>query len=277
MVKKSLKYPFENKKEWLLLGVVFCIIELFNGIAETLVSTELAGVIKFISLLIAVFVAGYEVSVIHHAIHELEGAPSFNWKKSLIEGFRSKVFYILYLMIPVVIIYFVAFITGLGKNIGIVTTAIKTHKYLSTVIANQGLSDAFKISQLSTIVPMDVINSLITGLIITSIVALVVIFLFVMFSVIGHIISDTHGFKHGFNHKLIFEKIGNIGWGKMLLWYISLIIIAFALLILATIIAEILPFEIGVYIDMLFIISYIFMAGFHYVGMIYTEAESESE
>ena len=71
-----------------------------------------------------------------------------------------------------------------------------------------------------------------------------------------------------------FEKIGKIGWGKMLAWYISLIIIAFALLILATIIAEILPFEIGVYFDMLFIISYIFMAGFHYVGMIYTETES---
>ncbi len=121
---------------------------------------------------------------------------------------------------------------------------------------------------------MDVINSLIFGLIVTSIVAIVVIFLFVMFSVIGHIISDTHGFKHGFNHKLIFEKIGKIGWGKMLAWYISLIIIAFALLILATIIAEILPFEIGVYFDMLFIISYIFMAGFHYVGMIYTETES---
>ncbi|MDD2643974.1 MAG: DUF4013 domain-containing protein [Methanobacteriaceae archaeon] len=201
-------------------------------------------------------------------------APDFNWKKSLVEGLRSKVFYILYLLIPVVIIYFVAFLTNLGKNIGIVTTALKTHKYLSTVIANQGLSDAFKISQLSTVVPVDVINSLIFGLIVTSIVAIVVIFLFVMFSVIGHIISDTHGFKHGFNHKLIFEKIGKIGWGKMLAWYISLIIIAFALLILATIIAEILPFEIGVYFDMLFIISYIFMAGFHYVGMIYTETES---
>jgi membrane protein implicated in regulation of membrane protease activity len=73
MVKISLKYPFENKKEWLLLGIIFCIIELFNAIAETLVSPEVAGIIKFISLIIAVFVAGYEVNVIHHAIHELEG------------------------------------------------------------------------------------------------------------------------------------------------------------------------------------------------------------
>ena len=73
IVKQSIKYPFENKKVWLIIGVLFLLGVILEELTEFFEGNLLYHAFKIIYFIGSLFVSGYEVSVVHHDGNTLWG------------------------------------------------------------------------------------------------------------------------------------------------------------------------------------------------------------
>ncbi|MBX7076739.1 MAG: DUF4013 domain-containing protein [Methanobacteriaceae archaeon] len=273
IVKQSIKYPFENKKVWLIIGVLFLLGVILEELTEFFEGNLLYHAFKIIYFIGSLFVSGYEVSVVHHGVKGLDDTPDFTFKEQIIDGFKSTMFYFIYFFFPLIIGVVVAYLLGVFSNAHKASVLLSSSPVLQHMIDNGAFLISSNYAKIAMIVPHGILINLAIGIIVTVIIAFIAFLVFTLFALIGHIVGEEHGFKKGFNIKFVSKKLKNIGWSLILSWYIMMIILIVVLLIIRSLV-QMIP-EVGPYLAALIITSYLFMMTFRSVGLVYHEEETD--
>ena len=122
----SIRYPFGDITKFLIVGILAMLVSLSQLIQYY--GFDNAGVLAIggiISLLLAILLAGYSVSVIKRGINHSDEIPDIDPKKNFIDGLKSFVISIVYLIIPFLIMMVIGFVTGvIGASINQFTPAM---------------------------------------------------------------------------------------------------------------------------------------------------------
>lgn len=188
IVTEGLKYPFNDTKKLLTLGVAFLLVSLlslfsqyltfqsitagFSGSGFTNVSSTnmiLVAIISIIMFIILFFVVGYSYKVIRYGIDNKTELPEFNDPlKMILNGLKAVVVGFLY-SIPPLLLLVLGFLLGVNRNVGsginsvgiilIVIAAlffIFTYFFsvmaISHMVAGDKLSNAFKFKEITAII-----------------------------------------------------------------------------------------------------------------------------
>lgn len=196
LIKTSMKYPLSNKNKLLKFGLIVTILSIFTTTINYLVLTtiyhvnyeELAvstnvtsinevsnliftqiptntwiiiTILAIISIIISFYTAGYNQNVINKALNKENNLPNFNNVISkLINGLKIYIVYIIYTIIPTILI-----ITGLlfskqtSSILLIIGVILMIYALLLYIIAvahmtknNNKLSYAFKLKEINSII-----------------------------------------------------------------------------------------------------------------------------
>ena len=272
VIKNAFTYPLIDKKKWMMVGVIFLIINVFGMIGAQYTGWAwLTGIITFI---LDLFIIGYGVSVVGATLKGGDEVPDFAFGKNFVDGIKAIVLYFIYYVIPLIITLIVAAVTGLFTNIGKATTAIANAPALNASAAATGntagsLSAMF--SSYSAVVPTTIQSNIMSAATITAIVGIILFIIFALFANVGLArMAETDSLKEGLRFGAVNKKLSSIGWGKYVAWYILLIIVLIVLGFVASAIALI-PYYIGAILSGLLVSSFIFLFTFAAIGKIYNE------
>lgn len=200
------------------------------------------GVLLLISILIVplFLVLGYALRTIKESTEEGTEPPAFdNWGAMFIDGLKYLVVSIVYSVIPLIVM-----------GVGITSTIASIPSYdmigsgaaYASLIFGSGLS--------------------FVGLLLWLVI---VVILNIAIANMAHKGEFGAAFKFG----EIFQLIGSIGWGKYIIWYIVLIVIAMLLSIVSGIVAVI-PL-LGFILIILLVEPYLIIFSSRAIGLIYKE------
>jgi hypothetical protein len=255
IVKDSLKYPLSNWKNYLILGIIAVIIEIYTIVPFLGVKNITAIYFLYIIGLIIDFLVlgGYQFKIIQSSLAGVAESPEFNaWIDMAINGFKVFIVDVVY-SIPVILIV----IVFAGVSIISIPWSIDLN-----------IGNSFLLSEMALI-----------GLFIA------LLYKIIMFPIsrmaIAYMIDNDGKLSAAFRLKEIFNKIGNIGWINLIKWYIvtdiiytilmivgSFIILAIGILIYH-IVNNIIPFVTGAVLVLLIIYPYIRMYLYRSVALIY--------
>jgi hypothetical protein len=262
IIKDSLHYPLVDKKKWLILGVLFLIVSIFAVFSNVYHNSGLSSVSDIVNIIVSLFVLGFSVSIIASTIQNSDSVPDFNVGNNLLDGIKGLILYIVYLIIPIIITLIVAFVTGLFSNM------VDMFMYAagnSTVPSNVAV-----VSTAFGNLPADLIANFATSFLITLLVAIIVFILFTLFANIGLArMAETGSLSKGLGLRTVFNKIGSIGWGSYIVWYILVIIVNLVFGIISGILMLI-PY-VGIFIAALLLSSFMAMFNSRALGLIYNE------
>ena len=106
IIKESLVFPSNNLDKLAIyvvmlfvLGLVTAggIISIIFALFDSSIFLLLAGVFFLISIALALWIKGYEVSIMRAGIEFEDDAPSFYWKKDIVIGIKMLILSIVYL------------------------------------------------------------------------------------------------------------------------------------------------------------------------------------
>ncbi|ADZ09706.1 hypothetical protein Metbo_1470 [Methanobacterium lacus] len=202
IVKDSLKYPFSDWKKFLIFGILVMFNSL-NAIFQSLgMDRLLISMLGIIGLLFGVLVFGYEIRILKLSLNGVAKLPPFNdWFDIIINGIFVIVVAIAY-SIPLIMILMFG-----GLSLGLTIGSIGTNG--------------------ATIFLVILIAIIFLYLIIIS-----PIFLMSLANMAFY--NDDLG--AAFKFRDIFYKISNIGWGNLIIWYITIAIICMGILFLGAVI-----------------------------------------
>jgi hypothetical protein len=268
-IKEALSYPLIDKKKWIIVGVIFLIINLFL-VDVGLKYTSIAWVTGLIAFILNLFLLGYGVSVTKENIIGNK-VPEFDFLKNFVDGIKAVILYFIYFIIPIIISVIVALVTGVFTNLDKAFNAMQHAAVVNSTAATNGVGSFTTLyASYSGSIPTSVQSSLGIGLLITAIVAIILFILFMLFVEIAFArMAEEDSLKAGLNIGAVFSKIGSIGWGTYIAWYILMIIVAIIFGIIAGILSAI-PY-VGALIVGLFISSFMFYFNFSAVGKIYKQ------
>ncbi|MDR0911522.1 MAG: DUF4013 domain-containing protein [Methanobrevibacter sp.] len=264
--KDSLKFPLSDYKKFLIYGVIIVlstisavllgfklnIILMGNGIIEIIVP-----IIAMIFMLIA---TGYEFSIIRNTIKHSDELPEFDLLTQFIEGIKICVIEIIYGIIPTIITFILC-------TIGLTGFIVANQKNFMFLNATNNPALTLAAIQ-NTFTP----ELAITALIIFIIAAI----LFILFGLLCHIgiarYADKGNFGSAFDFKQIFETISQIGWGKYIIWIITVIIIM-AIIFFIGLIISLIPY-VGVLLTALIIGSFSVIFFARSLGLIYNSKDN---
>ena len=188
IVTEGLKYPFNDTKKLLTLGVAFLLVSLlslfsqyltfqsitagFSGSGFTNVSSTnmiLVAIISIIMFIILFFVVGYSYKVIKYGIDNKTELPEFNDPlKMFLNGLKAVAVGFVY-SIPPLLLLVLGFLLGVNRNVGsginsvgIILIVIAALFFIFTyffsvmaiihMVAGDKLSNAFKFKEITAII-----------------------------------------------------------------------------------------------------------------------------
>lgn len=200
IVKNSLVYPFSNRKNFLILGLLILLAELYSIFLALGVKNILLGVLILLTFLIAILRSGYNLRILGSSIGGYEVLPDFgNWIGMFVDGIKLLIVSIVY-MIPLV---FIGIIAGM---------------FIGYYAFSSGTTGGFgKIMMLVLMV----------------IIGIYVIVVYpILLMAFANMAKNDKNISFAFKLGEIRTKISNIGLGNYIGWYIVTGIIYAALIII---------------------------------------------
>ncbi|MBX7077240.1 MAG: DUF4013 domain-containing protein [Methanobacteriaceae archaeon] len=259
MIIKSLKYPFVNIKDFIVVGFIFCSVQLIDFIGLYFFDIHSTSLIGLITIILDIFIFGFLVSIVRHTIKGKNDIPIFYLKESFIQGIKAIILKIFYFLIPCFIIYVIVILNGYDLNpfyklLTVISLILKQSYTL------KGAFNAFGMFEL--LMEHD--------LILTSFVALILFIIFdgLSFMSLGRL-AETGSFREGLRLSLASEKLKQMGLKNYTMWYIEFILFSLIFIGISSLVAEI-PY-IGLIIVAFVLTPYYFMFKYREIGLIYTK------
>ena len=257
IITDSLKYPLSNWKKFLILGIIIVFSNLLTmGINLGLKSyTEiiLLGVIGF---LIGILVDGYIFKILRSTLEGMDELPDFNaWLEMFINGIKMIIVRIVY-AIPAILIAVYALL-----SFGPALMNLFLHP--SSTPSDADISIFLNISVLILIASLYL-------LIITPI----------MFMAMANMANSAGKLGAAFGLGEIFNKIRDIGWGNLIVWYIAAGLIYLGLTLIGSFIttlgiSKLTQPIIGSIILSLIVIPYVYMFLYRSVALVYRSGNED--
>ena len=243
LIQDALRYPFSDWKKILILGILILISNIATAI--TFIGTFLG--LKNVAVKILIFVIGYIIfgilingykfKIIKTSLDGVGELPKFNnWFEIFKNGIKVYIVVIVYSLPAILIIIF--------AGLSLLPTLVSLGSNPSSININT-------------------ILSLLTAAILVCIALLyVLIILPINYMAIAHMANNHNKLRAAFRFHEIIDKIGDIGWGNLLLWYILTGTIYLIITVLGTMITgifSILNPIIGIVLSSLIITPYLDM------------------
>ena len=198
ILKDSLRYPFSDWKKILILGVLIVIMDMSNlEVYAALVGTNIAvnWLINIIGFVSGLLVIGYLFRIIKSSLDGVAELPKFNsWVGMFINGIKVIILRIVYL-IPAILIILVFTIFAMGSFPLILEKIFEIIWSNPLFLGAQGIGN--------------------------NIVTLYILIIIPILTVAKANMAHNNGELHAaFKFYEIIDKIVNIGWGNLLVWYI---------------------------------------------------------
>jgi len=223
--------------------------------------STLSIILSLVTLIVSFIVLGYLVDVIKGGTEGDETLPDFDYVKQFIIGIKALILDIIYFIIPIVIVIIVASASGLFSSF--------TEIVYSSVdaIAN----NATNLTMITAAIPQSAMNTFTNSLTITLIVGIILFIIFSLMSFTGLVRFAKSGSGiEGLRFRKILNDMKNIGFIKIIVTLIVIYIIAFALLIVITLIGLI-PY-IGVFISLIIGVPFLLLYLYRAIGLLYADA-----
>lgn len=252
ILKNSIKYPFSDIQTFLIIGVIFLAIALFNSLGTFFESDTLGIVGSIVGLILTVFIAGYQLDVLKFGMDLKDELPSVDIEKNLKNGVKLIVVNIVYYIIPIIVAVLLTFILG---------TVVYSNIHNAHLTLN-----STETQFLNAFASPSTVGSVILVFIILFIV-------FVLFSLLALMAQSRLAKSGELNDALSFGKsysdLKEIGIGKTLALIILLYIVIFVILIIFGLISAI-PY-IGLIVSSLVGTTFISFMTYRAYGLLYSE------
>ncbi len=240
LIKDSLKYPISDWKKIIVLGIIIVI----GGLSSLL---NLIGVTNYVIILIffviglisGLIVDGYLFKIVKTSLDNENKLPEFNdWKNLLIDGFKVFLTFIVYLILPPFVIFFILLLlTGGLSSLGLDITALvgslgmNPLSFFATGVLS-GIENLF-------ILAFNILNQFVIVLLIEF---LIILPLFLL--AIANMAYERE-FVAAFRLGEIIEIIGDIGWANFIKWYLTTGVIFLLIFSIGTLISYLFSFTSG--------------------------------
>ena len=235
IIKDSLRYPFSDWKKFLILGIISLITVTYDFVWVLGVKNIVVYYVLFTIGLIILFLAvqGYQFRIIKSSLAGADELPVFNkWIGMFSDGFKVKLVEVVY-SIPVILIVLIFAKISFASIVWSTSLNPTNIPYFGILVKWLLIAFLYKI----LIYPIVKIA-------------------------IAHMANNESKLGSAFKLREILNKIGDIGWGKLIIWYIAVGLIFIILLIIGYIIAGLLglisPF-LGIIFLYLIIMSYLYI------------------
>ena len=258
----AIKYPISDTRKFL----IFCALIILMSLSTILPSYGLNNgtlsiILSLVTLIVSFIVLGYSADVIKGGTEGSNTLPDFDYVKQFVMGIKAMILEIIYFIIPAVIVILVASSSGLF-------TSFTEIIYKS--IEAMG-NDANNMTMIMAAIPKSTMNTFTNSLTITLIVAIILFIIFSLMSFTGIVrFAKSGSGTEGLRFRKIIQDMSNIGFVKIIVTLIVIYIIAFALIIVSTLIGLI-PY-IGVFISIFIGVPFILLFVNRAIGLLYADA-----
>ena len=228
IIKDSFIFPTNNLEKLAIYIVLTFVVGFFIvggvlltalGIAETTYLAILGIILVILGIILSLIISGYQLGIMKSGIDLDDEAPSFDWKKDLIDGIKVLVVSIVYFIVPAIIVLIVGLIANVPGTISQFAQEAAVNPANATAMANSTGIAMDAVSQ-STMLAFE------TSLAITAIVAVIVFIIFAFIQTMGLArLANTGSLGEALNIPEAAKDIGRIGIGKVLAVFILVIII----------------------------------------------------
>lgn len=229
--KDSINYPFKDWSKLIILGVLIFIPTILAALTRQFPGNALEFITGIFMLLISFTVEGYGISVIKNTIEGSNTIPDFDWDRNFTSGLKLFVVEIIYMIGIGIIFGIVLFIT---KGFDLLPDLFKFNMNHNVPISIANMTSVADPAINTTITVLHSASPLlIIGLIIVMILAIIAMF-FMIISTCR--LAKTNSIKEALSWRGITGDIKTIGIGRLIAWYILLVIVVAILVLIATII-----------------------------------------
>ena len=243
VIGDSLKYPFSDWKKILVLGILATMSSL--GIAVLFIGTLLG--IKNIVVIIALFITGYflcgflingyKFRIIKTSLGGVAELPVFNnWIEMFVDGIKVSIVVVVYLLPTILIMAFAAL----------------TILPVLGILGSNPSPSALKI----------ILSILSATLLVLLGILYMIIILPINYMAVAHMAENHSKLGAAFRFHEIMDKIGDIGWGNLIIWYLVIGMIYLVILVIGSVVTgifSILNPVIGIILSSLFVTPYLYM------------------
>jgi len=249
IIKDSLKYPFSDWKKFLILGIIILITVTYDfvwvlGFNNILIWYILFTIGLIIQLLVVV---GYQFRIIKSTLAGADELPVFNnWISMFSDGFKVKIVEVVY-SIPVILLVLIFAKISYASILWSTSINPTNIPYFEIVVKWLLIAFLYKI------------------------------LIYPIFRIaIAHMANNESKLGSAFKLREILNKIGNVGWGKLIIWYIAVGFIFIILLIIGDILAGLLgliSLFLGIIFLYLVIMPYLYIFVSRSTALIYKSDE----
>ena len=189
LVSDALKYPLSDWTKILMLGIILVIAGIANISRTFIADNTLISVLGIIGLIVGLLGYGYFFRIIKSSLAGISELPSFDDLVTMfIDGIKVAIVGLIYAIpaIILILIFAASIIISLISNPSAVAVG---------ALIGAGIG---------------IILAMLYMLVITPIIAMAV----------AHMAHNDGEFGAAFRFSEILDKIGNIGWGDIIVWYI---------------------------------------------------------
>lgn len=260
IIREAFNYPINNIKGWLMIAILFLINGILKQVTFTSHNEIVTAVLTVISVIIYVIILGVSISIIRSTIQGSDEIPMISPETNIIDGIKSFVISIIYLLIPTLISILLTIPFGLyDKILKIVETSI-----------NLSVNSTLNSTGVVASIPSNLLAELFLSI---SILTVIGFLLYVFFGFLGEIASarfaETGSLAQALNIPAIVSKISSIGWGTYIFYTVLVLIILIVLSMLAGLVVLI-PY-VGAILETFIVESFMFIFAARALGSIYLE------
>ncbi|MBM4241640.1 MAG: DUF4013 domain-containing protein [Euryarchaeota archaeon] len=192
LVTDSLKYPLSDWPKILILGIIIVISQISSIVMLITYNTTLTSVLGIIGLIVGLFGYGYLIRIIKSSVAGVSELPEFDeWAGLLIDGIKVAIVGFIYSLPAIIIVL----ISAAALVVGLLGSISGNPSAALSAAAGAGVGG--------------IILAMLYMIIIVPIVAMAV----------AHMAYNDQ-FGAAFRFSELFDKIGSIGWGDLIVWYI---------------------------------------------------------
>ena len=249
IVSDAIKYPISDWKKIIMLGIII-VISSISSLAIAAGTTNGAVImgLGIIGFLVGLLVSGYILRIIKASLTGVSEIPDFDsWLDMFIDGIKVLIVGIVY-SIPAILIIVIS-VAATAVSLG--TSELSNPSAAVGLLMGAGIGGIIAFLYLLIIIPI------------------------IAMAIANMAYNDSIGAAFQFSE--ILNKIGSIGWGNLIIWYIVMIVLYFVMAIIGGIISGILGIIspiIGSVVLFLFIMPYIYMFVARSVGLEYNSDAS---
>lgn len=211
IIKNSLSYPLSNTKNFIVLGLLILLAELYSVLLSLGVRNSIVTLLIVLTIIMTILRGGYNLRVLGSSIAGSDVLPDFeNWKGMFVDGIKLIIVSIIYMIPLIAILVLGGFVMGI-------------------IIALSGASGSFGRTMIMFII---------------AIVGLYTIIIYpVLLMGYANMANNENNLNKAFKFGEIRAKISGLGLGSYVKWYIGTGIIYAILLIVGGLIPLIFGLE----------------------------------